>query len=400
MDEKEKLKTLLEEQITLFKAFKEANDAKQKKYDVLLHEQTEKMTQALTELAEKSQKIEMLEAAIRRPGTTKEDKEALDKEKALYTKAFDTFLRKGASRLGDLELKALSSASDPDGGYWVDSEMSDFVVGRVFESSPVRQIARVETISSDALEMDVDDDQVASGWVGEQSARPETGTAKVGKRFIYAHELYANPKTSQKVLDDSAVDVERWLGMKVSEKFGRDEATAFVSGNGIVKPRGFLSYPNYASPGVYEKNAIERIKSGSLGAVTADGLLDTQNALKEPYQANAVWLMKRTTYGAITKLKDADGQYLLVPGLVNGRPAFTLRGNRVLFADDMPAIANDSVSIAYGDFSVSYTIVDRIGIRVLRDPFTAKPHVLFYTTRRVGGDVTNFEGLKLQVLSA
>lgn len=363
-------------------------------------EYDEKLAKAQEEAVVLRQKMDALETAINRPEAVGLKAET-EVNEAEFKKAFDLYMRKGdASSYG--EIKSMNTASDPDGGYLVAPAVSKQIITRVFESSPIRQLASIETISTDSLEFPIDDEEIASGgWVGEQQSRSETSTPQVGLKTIAVHELYAEPRATQKLLDDAQMNIEQWLSNKVSDKFGRDEATAFVSGNGITKPRGFLTYTAWASAGVYERNKIEQINSGASGAFTGDGFIDLQNALKEPFQANAVFLIKRASFGAVRKLKDGDGQYLLgIGGDLTKGQQMTLLGAPVRFADDMPVAAPNSLSVAYGDFRAGYTIVDRVGIRVLRDPFTAKPFVKFYTTKRVGGDVTNFEAIKIQKLSS
>lgn len=317
----------------------------------------------------------------------------------LYCKHFDTYLRKDAPAffrkmgLDKLETKLLSVDRDPGGGYWIEPVMSSRISSIVFESSPIRQYAAVETIGTDALEMIADLNQAAFGWVGEQESRTETDTPDIGKRLIPAHELYAEPRITQKMLDDAGFDVSGWLGRKVSERFARAEAAAFVTGTGVTQPRGFMTYASGTSD-----QQIEQVNSGSSGAVTADGLLDLIYSLKGPYLANSRFMMARLTIRDIRKLKDGEGNYLWEPSRQAGQPA-VLDGYPVVQADDMAAVASASLSIVFGDFKAAYTIVDRKGIRVLRDPFTAKPYVKLYTTRRVGGDVVNFEAIKIQILS-
>ena len=305
------------------------------------------------------------------------------------------YLRKGdESGLARIEQKALSVGTDPEGGYLVTPEMSATIVQTVFETSPIRAIAGIEAISSDSLELLVDKDEAAVGWVAETEARADTATPDLAKVIIAVHEIYAEPRATQKLIDDSSIDIETWLAAKVAEKFSRTEATAFVNGTGVGQPRGFLTYPAGTS---WEE--IEQIVSGDSGKVTADGLMDLQHSLKESYGANATWLASRLVVRDIRKLKDADNQYLWQPGLQMGGQD-TLLGRPIHTASDLPAAAADSLSVAIGDFRAGYQIVDRIGIRVLRDPFTAKPYVKFYTTKRVGGDVVNFEAIKLQKLAA
>lgn len=312
-----------------------------------------------------------------------------------YKAAFDTFLRKGEEVMGPEERKALSVGTDPDGGYVVNPDLSGRIVMKVFETSPMRAYASVQVISSDALEGLFDLNEASSGWVGETDSRAETNTPQLGKWRIPAHELYAKPKATQKLLDDASINMEAWLASKVAEKFARDEANAFVVGNGVNKPRGFLTFPS----GTTLPGTIERFDTGVNGAFAAapnggDVLINALYGLKQQYRANATWFMNRATLKLTRKLKDSDGAYLWSPGIAAGQPA-SLLGYPVASFEDMPDPATDSLSIAVGDMREAYQIVDRLGIRTLRDPYSAKPYVEFYTTKRVGGDVVNFEALKL-----
>ena len=314
---------------------------------------------------------------------------------AEHKAALGAYLRKGdETGLARIERKALSVETDPEGGYLVTGQMAERIVSSVFETSPMRRVASVESISTDSLEMLVDKDEAGAGWVADSEARAETASPDLAKVVIPVHEIYAEPRATQKLIDDASIDVEAWLADKVAEKFARMEATAFVGGSGVGQPRGFLTYPAGTAWG-----QIEQVNSGSAGAITADGVIDLQHALKEGYGANAVWLANRLAIRDLRKLKDVDGQYLWQPGLRAGSQD-TLLGRPIHVASDMPAPAANSLSVAYGDFARGYQIVDRIGVRVLRDPFTAKPYVKFYTTKRVGGDVVNFEAIKLQKLAA
>ena len=312
-----------------------------------------------------------------------------------YKAAFDTFIRKGEEVMGPDERKALSVGTDPDGGYVVNPDLSGRIVMKVFETSPMRAYASIQVISSDALEGLFDLNEASSGWVGETDSRGETNTPQLGKWRIPAHELYAKPKATQKLLDDASINMEAWLASKVSEKFARDEANAFVVGNGVNKPRGFLTY----SSGTTLPGTIERFDTGVNGAFAAapnggDVLINALYGLKQQYRANATWFMNRATLKLTRKLKDSDGAYLWSPGIAAGQPA-SLLGYPVASFEDMPDPATDSLSIAVGDMREAYQIVDRLGIRTLRDPYSAKPYVEFYTTKRVGGDVVNFEAIKL-----
>lgn len=315
-----------------------------------------------------------------------------------YKKAFAHMLRRSDKSLTSEMQAALNVGSDPDGGYYVTPDVNGRIVELIYETSPIRQLASVQNISSDALEGKRDLDEATSGgWVGEAQARPSTATPQVGEYRIPAHEQYAMPEATQKILDDSAINIEEWLSRKVSRKLTRGENTAFVSGNGILKPKGFLSYAA-GTPSKATWEVIQQINSGAAGAFAAtdpgDKLIDLVFALKNDYRPNARFLMARTSVAAVRKLQDGQGNYLWAPDFAV-KQAGTLLGYPIVEGEDMPVIAANSLSIAFGDFREAYQIVDRLGIRVLRDPFTNKPYVRFYTTKRVGGDVVNFEALKL-----
>lgn len=294
-----------------------------------------------------------------------------------------------------LQTKALVEGSNPDGGFWIRPEIAQFTVDRLFETSPMRTIASVVTISTESIDIIVDDNQAAGEWVGEVDPRPETATPQIGLNSIFAHELAAFPAISQRMLDDAGFDVEAWLQRKVTDIFMRKENTAFVVGDGAKKPRGFLTYPAWNDVETYERGKIAQFTSTKAGSFEADDFISLQNLLLEGYQSRAVWTMQRATFASVMKLQDLQGQYLLNPAIIAEGASQILLGKRVIFFDDMPDVAADALAIAYGDFEVGYTIVDRIGIRILRDPFTNKPFVNFYTTKRVGGDVTNYQSLKL-----
>ncbi len=319
-----------------------------------------------------------------------------------YKSAFRSYVRKNNAGSAVDEIKALSVGSDPDGGYTVTPDMSGRIAQLVRETSPLRQVANVVTIGTDALEGIHDVNEATSGWVGENEARSETTSPKIGEYRIPVHEQYAEPRATQKLLDDAMFNVEEWLAGKIAERMARMENEAFVAGNGVRKPRGFLTYAA-GTPTAGSFNVIERIASGANGGFTdedpGDALISLVFALKAAYRENAVFMMKRSTLAEVRKLKDGDGNYLWQPDF-QLKQGGTLLGFDVVEAEDMPDIANASLSIAFGDFKAGYQIVDRQGIRILRDSFTAKPYVKFYTTKRVGGDVVNFEAIKLMSFSA
>lgn len=337
-----------------------------------------------------------LRTALVRPGAGAFEPKDGSPEIAEYKAAFVRYIRKGHDEgLQELSAKALSVNSDPDGGYVVTPQMSAQMTKIIYETSPIRQIASVETITSDSLDIIDDVDEASGSWVGEAASRSDTDTPQFGKRNIPTHELYAQPKATQKLIDDGAVDIESWLAGKIAEIFSRKQNTAFVSGSGVLQPRGFLTYAAGTTWG-----KIEQVASGSSGAVTADGLITLFYSLKSEYMRNSTFLMNRSVVGSVRKLKETStDNYLWQPGLAAGQPDMLL-GVPLMMATDMPVAAADSLSVAVGDFKRAYQIVDRIGIRTLRDPFTEKPFVKFYSTVRVGGDVVNFEAIKLQKLAS
>jgi HK97 family phage major capsid protein len=321
-----------------------------------------------------------------------------------YCKAWNIFLRTGEKLITDVEvLKALTTGSDPGGGYLVPAAQSSRIMTIVYETNPLAALATTETIGTDRIEIPIDEGEGSAGWVGEEEARPETGTALVGVQTIPVHEVYAKPKATQRLLEDASTDMEAWIANKNGSKMGRMEATAFITGNGVKRPRGILSYP--AGTGV--RGTIQQIPSLGATSITANAIKGFPFNLKEPYHPNARWLTKRATLGALAILRDdsgataGTGQYLWTPGLREGQGfASTLVGYPVSLGDDMPAVAAGALSMAFGDFREGYTIVRRLGITTLRDPYSAKPFVEFYSRMRVGGDVTNFEAIKLMVISA
>lgn len=317
----------------------------------------------------------------------------LDEFKA-YQAALEVFLRKDDRFMSPEHMKALSVGSDPDGGYTVTPAISSRIFTRMFEGDPLRQLATVETISTGALEFMVDWDQAGYGWEGEIEAGGETGTPQWYKKRIPVHTMYAKPRASQTLLEDSGINVENWLADKVSSRFLRGEGEMFVQGAGVNTPRGFLTYTN----GVNYGN-IERTNMGAAAALTADGLVDVKYSLVEQYLTRGTWLMNRLTVSDAMQLKDGEGRYIWKPGLADDPAASTLLGLPVRMSTTMPVVAIGSLSIAIADWAEAYVIVDRLGVTVQRDPYTAKPMVEFYTRKRVGGDVANFQAIKIGVVA-
>lgn len=326
-------------------------------------------------------------------------------EYAAFEKSWGTYLRRGNEPgwLTPEESKALSVGQDPDGGFLARPQWSAAIVKRIYESSPMRAICSVETISSGELKTPVDVNEADAGWVGETAARTETKTPQLTERTITAHELYALAKATQTVLEDAAIDLETWLTAKIGDKFARLEASAFVSGNGVSKPRGFLSYPDSITTpndgnNVWGKLGV--VKSVSSGLFTVTGLTKLVASLKDNYHARARFLIKRESIPSIMTLKDDAGRYIFQPIFSDGFNNVPLLGYQLTYAFDMPVVAANAYAAAFGDFAAGYTIVDRIGITTLRDPYAYKPYIGFYTRKRVGGDVMDFDAIKLFQLAA
>lgn len=421
-----------------FVAFKDANDANLKKRDVVIEEKLSRIETDLDAaieakaaieraLAAEKKEREELELRLSKLGTkgTGDDKfdvemksfnEALkssakDRQVAYepldadgyraYKSAFLNFMRKDARLLTADEVKALSVGSDPDGGYLVTPDTGGRIVTRVYETSEMRQIASSMTISSDKLEGIEDLGEAGAGYAGEASVGVGDVTPQIGKWSIPVWIIDSEPRATQSILDDASVDIEAWLSGKVADRFARFENAEFV--NGAAKIRGITSYPTLADTGSgVAWGSIGYVPTGTSGAfgstvaTQADKLIDLMGTLKNAYLPNARWAARRSVLTAIRKFKIAASTdaYVWAPGLGVGIPE-TILGYPVSRMEDMPAMGADSMSMAFGDFAAAYQIVDRIGIRVLRDPFTAKPFVKFYTTKRTGGGVVNFEAVKL-----
>lgn len=317
-----------------------------------------------------------------------------------HRKAFDAYLRLGdeAGLRGIVpETKGLNTAVNGEGGYLVDPQTSDRIRAVLRSTASLRQIANVVQVEATSFDVLVDRSDVGSGWITEASEIAETGSAVIERIGIPLHELNAMPKASQRLLDDSAFDIEGWLAGRIADRFARAEAAAFVGGNGTGRPKGFLAHPKLAQ-NLWAWGSLGFVATGAAADFhatrPADAIVDLVYALDASYRANGTFVMNSKTAGAVRKMKDVDGRFLWSDGLAAGEPA-RLMGYPVLIAEDMPDIGADAYAIAFGDFSAGYTIAERPDLRVLRDPFSAKPHVLFYATKRVGGDVSDFAAIKL-----
>jgi HK97 family phage major capsid protein len=318
-------------------------------------------------------------------------------------KAFvDGYLRKGIE--GAVERKSFIGTSDPTGGYAVPREIDAVIDAALVAISPIRRVANVVKVGTAGYRKLVTTGGAPSGWVAEGAARNETATPTFHEIVPPAGELYANPAASQAMLDDASFDVEKWLAGEIASEFARAEGQAFVSGDGTNKPKGLLSYTaTNEADSVRAFGSLQYVASGAAGGFAAsspqDRLVDLVQALRTPYRQGAVFLMNSATLSAIRKFKTADGAFLWQPGLAEGR-ADTLLGYPVIEAEDMPDIAANSFSIAFGNFAAGYLIAERSETQILRDPFTHKPFVHFYATKRIGGGVSNSEAIKLMKFSA
>ncbi|MGM0583584.1 MAG: phage major capsid protein [Pseudomonadota bacterium] len=324
---------------------------------------------------------------------------------APHRKALAAYLRSGdddALRGVTVERKGLSASVNAEGGYLVDPQTSERIQGVLKGAGSIRAIANVVQVEANSFDVLVDHADFGSGWSSEGGPVSETSTPQIERVSIPLHELSALPKASQRLLDDSAFDIEGWLADRIADKFSRAESDAFVNGTGADQPTGFLDYPTVAAGGE-AWGELGYVATGAAGDFApsnpADAIVDLVYSLGARYRTKASFVMNSKTAGAVRKMKDADGRFLWSDGLAAGEPA-RLMGYPVLIAEDMPDIADGACAVAFGDFGSGYTIAERPDLRVLRDPFSAKPHVLFYATKRVGGDVTDFSAIKLLKFSA
>ncbi len=424
------IKSLIEKQGQAWEEFKRTNDEIIKaKADGKavgdLETKLAKVSADLDKLTELKAQFEEVMTKLNRPGATKADEEAAVEVKNFNLMMRAEFQSKGKSIPAELdadtykqyksgffklisgttmdslsgdERKAMSAGSDPDGGYLLPHSTVGRMVAKLFEQSTMRQLADVVNISTGKLEGIVDNNEADAGWVSELGTRSDSSTPQVGKYEIEAFEMYAMPKISQKILDDASTDVEGWLANKVGDKFARVEGAGFTTGTGVGQPRGLFSYTTAATADDTRTwGTFEHIVTGANGAfhtTKADPVQDLIGAFKDQYLQRAQFLMRREARTALRKMKEATSdRYLWEPSMQAGQPD-RLLGYPVRVDQYVPAIATGSLSLAFGDFKEAYTIVDRIGVRTLRDPFTAKPYIVFYSTKRTGGGAINFEAVK------
>jgi HK97 family phage major capsid protein len=395
------LKDAFEDFLLAFEAFKGANDDRlgeiERKLtaDILTEEKVARIDATLDR---QKREIDRLALKGSRPDIGPATRSGRGLEAGEHKAAFETYVRTGeATGLKRLEMKALTSVTTPDSGYLAPPEVEAEIGRRLTGLSPIRGIAGVRTVSSGTYRKPFATAGFETGWVGETDARPETDTPTLVELEYPVAELYAMPAATAAMLDDTAIDIDQWIAAEVESAFSAQESAAFVNGDADKKPKGFLNYAKVAEAS-WAWGSLGYLVTGASGAFAAsnasDVLVDAIYALKAGYRQNAHFVMNRKTQAAVRKLKDADGNYLWAPpATADGRA--TIMNFPVAEAEDMPDIAANSYSIAFGDFSRGYLVVDRQGVRVLRDPYSQKPYVLFYTTKRVGGGVQDFDAIKL-----
>lgn len=393
------LKELLEKQNKAFADFKDANDARLKALeakgtvDPLLEEKVDKANKEISSIANK---MAELEKKMNRPGAG--GGQGHDRPEVIEHKdAFDKFLRKGREDgLRDLERKALNVTTDEDGGYAVPTELDGEILQIMRNESPMRRICTVRTIGSAEYKKLASIGGASSGWVDEDDVRTETNSPKLAVMTPFMGEIYANPAATQQMLDDVFFNAESWLADEIAVEFGEKENLAFLSGDGTKKPKGILAYTSVTTGDATRTfGQLQHKVTAGAAAITADELLDLVYLLRNKYRAGSSWMMNSTTLAYVRKLKSAvDGHYLWQPGLQAGQPS-ELLGYAVEENEDMASIATTNVAVMFGNFKRGYIIVDRMGTRTLRDPYTNKPYVHFYSTKRVGGMLADSLAIKL-----
>lgn len=387
-------KQILSDFASTFEAFKSANDERlsalesKNAVDPLVTEKVNRLNAALDQQQKHLDRLSLMNSQ-----PVLSDGPARSETKSAWSR----YIRAGdLSALKMLEGKSLTS-TDSEGGYIAPIETESSIDTALKEASPFRSIATIRQIGAGQFKKPVSSGGGVSGWAGETDARPETTAPVLDLIDFPAGELYAMPAATQALLDDGVADVDQWLADEVRDVFASQETAAFTNGNGVNKPRGLLDYTQQAEAS-HSWGSLGYVETGTDAGfdtnAPGDALLDLIYAPLPRYRPNASFVMNRRTVGMIRKFKDADGNYIWQAPKEAGR-ASSLLGYPLIEVEDMPDVASGSTAIAFGDFRRGYLIVDRQGVRVLRDPYSAKPYVLFYTTKRVGGGVQDFNAIKL-----
>lgn len=400
----EEIKKICEGIAKEFETFKETNDERLAKLEknkgvADVEEKLAKIDTKLNELDEIKQvkeRVEELEAKADTVGGATSTGGLSEQHK----KAFCEFVAKGASKeeaLAEIQSKAVNITTAGDGGYALPEDLNATLIQQKAEISPFRQLAKVEKVATNDVKRNVDTRGFASGWVDEDDARSETNSATIAQVTINMGELYAAPQATQTALDDLLITggVENWILGSLKTQFSKAENAAFVAGTGTKQPKGITAYTTAATADSSRTfGQLEHVLSGSSGAIVADNFFDIIYKMKPEFLSKAAFMMRRATLATARKFKDQNDNYLWQPGLAAGQPS-TLVGYPVYAAEDIPAVAGGALCVAFGDFESGYLICDHIvGTRVLRDPYTAKPEVVFYVTQRVGGAVTDSDAIK------
>lgn len=399
----ETMTAAFDEFMEAFEAFKDVNDRRlgeiEQKLtsDVVTRDKLDRINRAMDDQKKVMDQL-VLKKARPQLGSSRNGRDELSPEAVEHKAAFDAYVRRGdEAGLRELEAKAMSAGVGADGGYLVPDETDTEIGRRVSVVSPMRALSTERTVSTAVLKKPFATTGLATGWVAETAVRPQTNAPQLAELSFPTMELYAMPAATQALLDDAAVDIEAWIAGEVDIVFAEQEGDAFIRGDGVNKPKGFLSYAAVAE-GAWSWGNLGYIATGAAGGWKSTGpsdtLVDVIYSLKAGHRQNGTFMLNRKVQADIRKFKDADGNYMWRPPASAGQPA-TLMGFPVAEAEEMPDVAAGSLSIAFGDFRSGYLVVDRAGVRILRDPYSAKPYVLFYTTKRVGGGVQNFEAIKL-----
>ncbi|MES1202197.1 MAG: phage major capsid protein [Pseudomonadota bacterium] len=382
-----------------FEEFKQANDERlaaleTKRADVLLEEKVDRIDRALTEQKSAFERLAM----NGRRAALAADPPAVSEHKS----AWNAYVRRGdESGLASFEAKSLSVGSNADGGYVAPPELDRLIESRLAQVSPMREIATVRTTGANVFKKPISITAAGAGWIAETGSRTQTDTPTLALLEFPTAELYANLAATQALLDDAFVNLEDWIAGEVEEAFAGQERAAFVSGDGTNKPKGFLGYSVVADASHAWGDIGYIASGGATGFASSDPVdkfIDLVYAPKQQFRQNARFVMNRKTLSAVRKLKDSDDNYIWQP--TDGALGSTLLGYPITELEDMPDIGAGNYAIAFGDFARGYLIVDRAGVRVLRDPYSAKPYVLFYVTKRVGGGVQNFDAIKVMKIAA
>jgi HK97 family phage major capsid protein len=407
-----------------FEEFKTKNDerlkqAEKKGEDAVTKDEVEKLNKGIDDLkADLKKQLDGLEAKANRLGLGGGvDAAAEAKAAAMFgdligkadysaedLKSYRADLG-GYLRRNEQKMTTMQVAVDPSGGFWVTPDVSGRMVKKVYETTPMRQLANVVSIGTDALEGPIDNGEADAAWVGESQQRNQTDLPQLGMWRIPVNELYAYPKVTQKLLEDAKIDVEAWIADKATSKFSRKENAAFLLGDGQLKPQGLLTYPTAATEdqarawGIFQ-HIVTGKGDGFAANAPADALIDLIFSVKAAYRQSAQFLSARKTLGSIRKLKDGQGNYLVDLRLRDGALVESIFGFAVTDGEDMPTIAAGNTPLAFGDFAEAYTIVDRLGVSVVRDNITQPGFVKYHMRKRVGGGAVNFEAVKFLKVAA